>query len=184
MNYSDLFMQLLPEAVLVITALVLLGAAVAVESKTGKPSRIRHRRAIGICRAAALSCSPALRCMCHRVPLDLDLPASDRLLVIGPAGPRVQGGGARARLVGGAAAARAAGNRAARRVLRADVVCADRPAADHRHQPSAVPVCRARTGEPLALSVGRLFAHRAGRARRRSSISCSAGCRRRSCCSG
>ena len=36
MNYYDLFMQLLPEAVLVITALVLLGAAVAVEAKTGQ----------------------------------------------------------------------------------------------------------------------------------------------------
>ena len=36
MNYSVLFMQLLPEAVLVITAIALLGAAVAVETKTGK----------------------------------------------------------------------------------------------------------------------------------------------------
>ena len=37
MNYSALFIQLLPEAVLVITALVLLGFAVSVESKRGKP---------------------------------------------------------------------------------------------------------------------------------------------------
>ncbi len=37
MNYPSLFYQLLPEAVLVITALVLLGVAVTRESKTGKP---------------------------------------------------------------------------------------------------------------------------------------------------
>ena len=37
MNYSDLLKQLLPEAVLVITALALLGAAVAVEAKRGTP---------------------------------------------------------------------------------------------------------------------------------------------------
>ena len=37
MNYSVLFIQLLPEAVLVFTALVLLGVAVAIEAKTGRP---------------------------------------------------------------------------------------------------------------------------------------------------
>ena len=37
MNYSTLFIQLLPEAVLVVTALLLLGVAVATEAKTGKP---------------------------------------------------------------------------------------------------------------------------------------------------
>lgn len=41
MNYSDLFQQLLPEAVLVVTALVLLAAAVAVEAKTTRPISIR-----------------------------------------------------------------------------------------------------------------------------------------------
>ena len=46
MNYSALFMQLLPEAVLVITALVLLGVAVAYESKTLKPLPVNS--AIGI----------------------------------------------------------------------------------------------------------------------------------------
>lgn len=37
MNHSALFLQLLPEAVLVLTALVLLGAAVATGRKSGKP---------------------------------------------------------------------------------------------------------------------------------------------------
>ena len=37
MNYSALFLQLLPEAVLVITALVLLGVAMAIEAKTRRP---------------------------------------------------------------------------------------------------------------------------------------------------
>ena len=37
MNYSTLFIQLLPETVLVITALLLLGVAVAVEAKTRRP---------------------------------------------------------------------------------------------------------------------------------------------------
>jgi NADH-quinone oxidoreductase subunit N len=36
-NYSTLFIQLLPEAALVVTALLLLGVAVATEAKTGKP---------------------------------------------------------------------------------------------------------------------------------------------------
>ena len=37
MNHSALFLQLLPEAVLVLTALVVLGAAVATGRKSGKP---------------------------------------------------------------------------------------------------------------------------------------------------
>ena len=37
MNYSALFIQLLPEAVLVITALLLLGVAVTIEARTGRP---------------------------------------------------------------------------------------------------------------------------------------------------
>ena len=37
MNYLHLFYQLLPEAVLVITALAILGVAVTRESKSGQP---------------------------------------------------------------------------------------------------------------------------------------------------
>ena len=44
MNYSVLFKQLLPEAVLVITALVLLGVAVSIEAKCRKS--ISNRAAI------------------------------------------------------------------------------------------------------------------------------------------
>ncbi len=40
MNYPALFIQLLPEAVLVITALLLLGVAVAIEAKTKRPIAI------------------------------------------------------------------------------------------------------------------------------------------------
>ncbi|MEN9974651.1 MAG: NADH-quinone oxidoreductase subunit, partial [Verrucomicrobiota bacterium] len=46
MNYSALLKQLLPEAVLVVTALVLLGVAVAVEAKSRKA--ISHRAALWI----------------------------------------------------------------------------------------------------------------------------------------
>ncbi len=49
MNYSALFMQLLPEAVLVITALVLLGVAVAYESKTLKPLPVNSAIGIATC---------------------------------------------------------------------------------------------------------------------------------------
>lgn len=41
MNYQVLFMQLLPEAILVVTALVLLGVAVATEARTGRPVTAR-----------------------------------------------------------------------------------------------------------------------------------------------
>ena len=51
MNYLNLFYQLLPEAVLVITALSVLGVAVATEAKSGKPicgSRALSIAAIGV----------------------------------------------------------------------------------------------------------------------------------------
>ena len=47
MNYSTLIIQLLPEAVLVITALLLLGVAVAFESKTRKTFPVPAAIAIG-----------------------------------------------------------------------------------------------------------------------------------------
>ena len=76
MNYSALFMQLLPEAVLVLTALVLLGAAVAVEAQSGKP--ISNRAAIVI---AACGVVLAALAMCH-VPVDVD--SGKSLIVIDP----------------------------------------------------------------------------------------------------
>ncbi len=51
MNYLNLFYQLLPEAVLVITALTVLGIAIATESKSGKPmcgTRALSIAAIGV----------------------------------------------------------------------------------------------------------------------------------------
>ncbi len=63
MNYYALFLQLLPEAVLVITALVLLGVAVAIEAKTRRPIAMEWAIAIscvgivGAC--AALNFGPA-----------------------------------------------------------------------------------------------------------------------------
>ncbi len=59
MNYSALFIQLLPEAVLVITALLLLGVAVAVEAKTQRPMPIDLTiviSAMGIATACAALC--------------------------------------------------------------------------------------------------------------------------------
>ncbi len=62
MNYNALFVQLLPEAVLVITALLLLGVAVAAEAKTKRPLAtevIIAISAVGIALAcAALYWSP------------------------------------------------------------------------------------------------------------------------------
>lgn len=75
MNYSDLFKQLLPEAVLVITALVLLGAAVATESKTGKP--FSSRAAIAIASFGVMLAAAALL----RVPV---VNSSTSLIVIDP----------------------------------------------------------------------------------------------------
>ncbi|MBC8128360.1 MAG: NADH-quinone oxidoreductase subunit N [Gloeobacteraceae cyanobacterium ES-bin-144] len=61
MNYSDLFMQLLPEAVLVIAALVLLAVAVAVESKSGKP--ISNRVTLSIAAFGVIVAAYALMCV-------------------------------------------------------------------------------------------------------------------------
>jgi NADH-quinone oxidoreductase subunit N len=69
-------MQLLPEAVLVITALVLLGAAVAVESKSGRS--ISNRAAIAIAAAGVIIAALALL----RVPANAD-PGSS-LIVMDP----------------------------------------------------------------------------------------------------
>ncbi len=63
MNYSTLFIQLLPEALLVVTALVLLGVAVAFEAKTGKPLATATASAIAvigvILAGIAICCMPA-----------------------------------------------------------------------------------------------------------------------------
>ena len=69
-------MQLLPETVLVITALVLLGAAVAVEARCGRP--LTSRAAILI---AAVGVGLAALALCY-VPVDMDDGKS--LLVIDP----------------------------------------------------------------------------------------------------
>jgi NADH-quinone oxidoreductase subunit N len=69
-------MQLLPEAVLVITALVLLGAAVAVESKSGRS--ISNRAAIAIAAAGVIIAALALL----RVPANADSGSS--LVVMDP----------------------------------------------------------------------------------------------------
>lgn len=56
MNHSALFLQLLPEAVLVLTALVLLGAAVATGRKSGRP----FTAGIGIATFGLLSAAVAM----------------------------------------------------------------------------------------------------------------------------
>ena len=66
MNYSALFMQLRPEAVLVITALVLLGVAVAYESKTQKPFPVNS--AIGMAAFGILLAMVALWFAPHERP--------------------------------------------------------------------------------------------------------------------
>jgi NADH-quinone oxidoreductase subunit N len=62
-NYSALFIQLLPEAVLVVTALLLLGVAVAIETKTKRPIAIDLTIAIStvgiVLAGAALYIGPA-----------------------------------------------------------------------------------------------------------------------------
>ncbi|MEI6175379.1 MAG: NADH-quinone oxidoreductase subunit N [Verrucomicrobiota bacterium] len=60
MNYNALLMQLMPEAVLVVTALVLLGMAVAYESKTLKPFPVNS--AIGIATVGILVAITSLWC--------------------------------------------------------------------------------------------------------------------------
>ena len=69
-------MQLLPEAVLVLTALVLLGAAVAVETQSGKP--ISKHAAIVIAACGVVLAGLAL---CY-VPVDVD--SGKSLSVIDP----------------------------------------------------------------------------------------------------
>ena len=66
MNYSTLFIQLLPEAVLVVTALVLLGVAVAAEAKSGKP--IANGTASAIAAVGVLLAAV----MVFRMPANLD----------------------------------------------------------------------------------------------------------------
>ena len=58
MNYTILLLQLLPEAVLVFTALVLLGVSVGVESKSGRPAT--PRLTIGIATAGIVLAFVAL----------------------------------------------------------------------------------------------------------------------------
>ena len=76
MNYSDLFKQLLPEAVLVVTALALLGVAVATEAKHGQP--MANRLAVAI---AALGVVLAALALCY-VPVAAD--SGKSLIVIDP----------------------------------------------------------------------------------------------------
>lgn len=66
MNYSALFIQLLPEGLLVLTALVLLGAAVATESRRGR--RIANRTAVWIAGAGIVAAGVALL----RMPCGID----------------------------------------------------------------------------------------------------------------
>lgn len=76
MNYSALFIQLLPEAVLVVTALVLLGVAVASETRNKRP--IAGRTAIAI---SSLGIASAAFCL-WRAPEALD--AGTSLIVLDP----------------------------------------------------------------------------------------------------
>ena len=76
MNYSELFKQLLPEAVLVVTALALLGVAVATEAKRGQP--MANRLAVAI---AALGVVLAALALCY-VPVAAD--SGKSLIVIDP----------------------------------------------------------------------------------------------------
>ena len=76
MNYSTLFIQLLPEAVLVATALVLLGAAVASEAKLGRP--LANSTASGIAAIGAILAALAMFC----IPAEAD--SGTQLIVIDP----------------------------------------------------------------------------------------------------
>lgn len=77
MNHSALILQLLPEAVLVVTALVLLGVAAVTGKNTGKP--FRARMGIGIASTGILLA--ALVMVCQRQSLETTTPllASDPL---------------------------------------------------------------------------------------------------------
>jgi NADH-quinone oxidoreductase subunit N len=75
-NYSTLFIQLLPEAVLVVTALVLLGVAVATEAKRGRP--ISNTAAAGIAASGVFLAALAI----FRMPASIDSGTS--LIVMDP----------------------------------------------------------------------------------------------------
>jgi NADH-quinone oxidoreductase subunit N len=75
-NYATLFIQLLPEAVLVLTALVLLGAAVATEAKTGR--EFSAATASGIAAIGVLLAGFAV----FRIPAGAD--SGSHLIVIDP----------------------------------------------------------------------------------------------------
>jgi NADH-quinone oxidoreductase subunit N len=75
-NHSALFLQLLPEAVLVLTALVVLGTAVAIESKSSKA--VSGRLCTGIASCGILLAAAALL----RVPTDVD--SGSPLIVMDP----------------------------------------------------------------------------------------------------
>lgn len=76
MNYTALFLQLLPEAVLVITALVLLGVAVTTESRRKRPLAVDV--AIAITSLGIAAAGFAL----YRCPLDID--CGSQLVVMDP----------------------------------------------------------------------------------------------------
>ncbi len=78
MNYPALFIQLLPEALLVVTALVLLGVAVATESKTKRPLAVEVAIAI-----TALGIAAAAFVL-YRCPADVD--CGSTLIVNDPLG--------------------------------------------------------------------------------------------------
>jgi len=75
-NYSTLFIQLLPEAVLVVTALVLLGVAVAVEAKSGRP--ISNAAAASIAAIGAVLAGLAM----FKMPVNID--SGSALIVMDP----------------------------------------------------------------------------------------------------
>jgi len=75
-NYTALFLQLLPEAVLVITALVLIGVAVTTESKRKRPMAVDV--AIAITSLGIAAAGFAL----YRCPLDID--CGSKLVVMDP----------------------------------------------------------------------------------------------------
>lgn len=76
MNYTALFLQLLPEAVLVITALVVLGVAVATDSKRQRPI------SIDLCIAISALGIAAAGLALYRCPVDIDSGSS--LIVMDP----------------------------------------------------------------------------------------------------
>jgi NADH-quinone oxidoreductase subunit N len=75
-NYSTLFIQLLPEAVLVVTALVLLAVAVATEVKSGKP--LANGTASAIAAVGVLLATLAI----FRMPANID--SGSNLITLDP----------------------------------------------------------------------------------------------------